>query len=244
MDKQDVLKQCKIDRMIVRLPDIQLDRDLYMQVAKDLNLIGGKWERKSKGFVFLEDPKELLSQIVSGEKRNLKKEFQFFATPNVVADHLVELADIHDDHAILEPSAGQGAIIKAISKKHPDKKVDCFELMPVNRTILEKMATANVIGSDFLLETCTNKYDRIIANPPFAKNADINHILKMWECINSNGKIITIASKHWKHCNNKKETAFREWLAGKCVHEHEIKEGEFKESGTMVGAEILVIYKS
>jgi hypothetical protein len=58
-------------------------------------LIGGKWKGgKVFGFVFATDPTELLDQIANGEKRNLKKEFQFFATPEKLADELVYLADL------------------------------------------------------------------------------------------------------------------------------------------------------
>jgi hypothetical protein len=66
-----------------------------MEVKNKLELIGGKWKGgKVGGFVFQEDPTDMLEQIANGENRKLKKEFQFFATPDELADKLVELADI------------------------------------------------------------------------------------------------------------------------------------------------------
>jgi 16S rRNA A1518/A1519 N6-dimethyltransferase RsmA/KsgA/DIM1 with predicted DNA glycosylase/AP lyase activity len=95
----------------------------------------------------------LLDQIANGEKRNLKKEFQFFATPEKLADELVYLADLKQHDTILEPSAGQGAIIKAINKVC-DVVPDCFELMDVNTVILNKSGLRfNLIGDDFLSTT-------------------------------------------------------------------------------------------
>ena len=52
MDELEVLKQCRVEGNNAFLPDIQLDRKLYVKVAKRLDLIGGKWNRKIKGFVF------------------------------------------------------------------------------------------------------------------------------------------------------------------------------------------------
>ena len=80
--KEQVLQNCTVEGTVVKLPNVQLDRKLYQEVAKALELIGGKWKGgKVFGFVFATDPTDLLHQIANGEKGNLKKEFQFFATP-------------------------------------------------------------------------------------------------------------------------------------------------------------------
>jgi hypothetical protein len=143
--KEEVLQNCKVEGMIVKLPDTQLERKLYQEVAKALELIGGKWKGgKVFGFVFTTDPTELLNQIANGEKRNLKKEFQFFGTPDDLADDLVFEAQIEPYHKILEPSAGQGAIVKAINRVFPDTKVSCYELMEVNQTILKKNKNSRI----------------------------------------------------------------------------------------------------
>ena len=76
--KEQVLQNCTVEGTLVKLPNVQLDRKLYQEVAKSLELIGGKWKGgKVFGFVFATDPTDLLNQISNGEKRNLKKEFQF-----------------------------------------------------------------------------------------------------------------------------------------------------------------------
>jgi hypothetical protein len=248
MEVVEVLKKCKIEDNIVYLPEGQLERKLYQDVAKSLDLIGGKWKGgKVMGFVFKEDPTELLSQISNGEKRNLKKEFQFFATPDKLADKLVVLAEIESHHLIGEPQAGQGAIVKAIQRVLSNKEVFCYELMQINRTFLQKMNNVTIVGDDFLFvdtdDIYVQKYDRIIANPPFSKNQDIDHTYQMYNMLKPEGRLVTITSKHWEHSTNKKETAFRNWLESVGAEVIEIENGAFKESGTTVGGKILVIQK-
>lgn len=243
MTAQDVLQKSTVEGMVVKLPPDQLDRKLYTDVAAKLNLIGGKWKGgKVMGFVFQEDPTELLAEIASGEKRNIKKEFQFFGTPDDLADELVRLAEISKDERVLEPSAGQGAIIKAINRVFPGMMVECFEIMPLNQTFLNKMDTAVFIGEDFLQADEPELFDKIIANPPFSKNQDIEHIYKMYSLLKSGGRLVSIASKHWQYASNKKETSFRQFIEEN-AEVIEIEAGRFKESGTSIATCIIVIDK-
>lgn len=240
--KEQILQACTIEGNTVKLPNVQLERKLYQDVAKSLELIGGKWKGgKIMGFVFLQDPTDLLSEVANGEKRNLKKEFQFFGTPEKLADYLVQLAELKNNDIVLEPSAGQGAIIKAINKIHP-LPPDCFELMDVNKIVLKKSNLRfNLIGNDFF----ENKkhYTKIIANPPFAKNQDIDHLMIMFKFLTIGGRLICITSESWVNGSQKKQVEFREWLKAVNATVLDIEKGTFKESGTMVGGKIIVINK-
>jgi hypothetical protein len=243
MTALETLKNCTVKNNIVYFPPTQLDRKVYTEVKKSLELIGGEWKSgKIQGFVFKSDPTDLLEQIASGEKRNLKKEFQFFATPSEIAEYMVDnYLFFTEKHSILEPSAGQGAIVNAINKQYPNKVVQCYELMDVNRSILTKIPTVELIGEDFLLNTQT--FDRIIANPPFSKNQDIDHVYKMYESLNTGGRLVSIMSTHWRQSSNKKETIFRGWLENIDASIYPIQKGAFKESGTMIESCIVVIDK-
>lgn len=247
--KEEVLKACTIESNIIKLPEGQLERKLYQEVAKSLNLIGGKWKGgKVFGFVFQEDPTKLLTQISNGEKRDLKKEYQFFATPEGMADYLVDLSMIDglNGHSrVCEPSAGQGSIVKSIFKNKNIRQIDCCELMPINKIFLNKIDGVLFVANDFLTlpKSFDNYYDRIIANPPFAKNQDIDHIYKMYEVLKHGGRIVSVASAHWKLSQNEKECTFREWLKEKGAVIEIIEDGAFKDSGTMVGGHIIVIDK-
>lgn len=244
MTKEQVLQQCTVNGNVIKLPNVQLERTEYLKVKKALELIGGKWKSgKVAGFVFATDPTDLLNQIANGEKRNLKKEFQFFATPEKLAKKLVYLADLKNHNTILEPSAGQGAIIKEINKVCSCVP-DCFELMEVNTIILNKSGlNFNLIGDDFFKHN-SKKYDKIIANPPFTKNQDIDHLKEMFKLLNRNGRLVCITSESWVNGNQKKQIAFKEWIEGLNSEIINIDKGEFKESGTMTGGKIIIINKN
>jgi|GEM_PF-553093 len=244
MDKITCLQSCIVEGLIIKLPDYQLDRKVYQEVAKSLELIGGKWKGgKIAGFVFNEDPTDLLAQIAGGESRNLKKEYQFYATPPAIADWLVQLADIKPEHKILEPSAGQGAIINAVNRILPEQRVYYYELMPINQTFLEKISHSRYLEDDYIQSSCLSDFDRIIANPPFAKNQDINHVMKMYVDLKPGGRLVSIMSKHWLTSTNKKETEFREFVEYHKAEYHNIEAGAFKESGTMISMQVIVINK-
>lgn len=42
MTKEEVLKECKVDGFVVKLPNTQLERKVYLEVSKALQMIGGK----------------------------------------------------------------------------------------------------------------------------------------------------------------------------------------------------------
>jgi hypothetical protein len=257
------LKGCTIDEKIVRLPDNGYNRPVYQEVKNRMELIGGKWKGgKIAGFVFDHDPSELLAEIATGVKRNLKKEFQFFGTPAALADRLVELAEIEEGMVCLEPSAGRFAIGEAIYRKFPRAMdgpndqpcvtVDYYELMPQNSDIISQKLHANknwlsrssCMGDDFLkAKPGKFLYDRVIANPPFSKNQDIDHIQHMYRFLKPGGRLVSIASRHWQISANKKECSFECWLDELNAQIIDIDAGEFKESGTTVATCIIIIDK-
>ena len=243
MEIQEILRGCVVEDKVVKLPEGQLDRKLYQQVAKSLTGIGGKWKGgKVMGFVFLSDPTKLLAEIAGGKQINLKKEFQFFGTPYNLAEKMVDLVGILPEDRVLEPSAGQGAIIKALNALH-GVVPDCFELMEQNRIILSESGLKfNLVGEDFL--KCTEYYDVIVANPPFTKNQDIDHIRKMYDCLAYGGRLISISSRSWVEGSQKRQKEFRQWLDILGASTWDIPEGTFKESGTMVGAVLVSIIKN
>ena len=245
MDILEVLKQCTIEGNVVKLPNIQLDRKEYTDVKKKLELIGGSWKGgKVAGFVFKEDPTELLTSIQNGDNRNTQKEYQFFPTPSEIADLVIDLAYIDENNSVLEPSAGQGALIEALNKTGVKVNVDCYELMPINQKILEdKVKNANLIGENFLEAPVAKKYDRIIANPPFNKGQYMEHTYKMYELLEEEGILVVLLPLSWRYNSNKKEQAFKHFIEEHMEYEQFIERGSFKSSGTMIETEVVVLSK-
>lgn len=243
MDKLTILRGCTIDGNTVKLPPIQLERELYLEVSKAINLIGGKWKGgKVSGFVFMEDPTELMASIRNGNKENLKKEYQFFATPPHLAKKMVTIADIEEYDLVLEPSAGQGAIISAIHEKH-NTLVHYCELMELNRSFLLKKPNTVFLKDNFLLLNTPALFHKIVANPPFSNNQDIKHILQMWKTLAPGGTIVTISSRHWEFSNNKQEVNFKQFIETTNATVEKLPANTFKESGTSIETNLIVINK-
>jgi len=241
MGVKEVLEQSTINGTTLTLPAVQLDRKVYMDVSKKLELIGGKWNRKAQGFVFQEDPSYLIGDLINGDNRNLKKEYQFFETPENICHRICSNIPFTAE-LVLEPSAGQGAIVKVINEIRPIATVKYCEIMELNRKQFK--GVADCIGEDFLeLETPICLFDCIVANPPFSKNQDIAHFMKMYDVCKSGGRIISIMSNHWRNSTNKKEQAFKEFLATQKAEIYDIEAGEFSQSGTMVSTCYIVLDK-
>jgi ParB/RepB/Spo0J family partition protein len=231
-----------ISKMIVIGKRLELPQDEhfdnYAQVKKCLLLAGGKY--KKCGFEFVENAQEIKDRLIGGEAIDDKKKFQFFATPDALARRLVDMADVTDNCRVLEPSAGQGAISNLVR----DLTDECIvvELMPQNAKALRRQEY-DVKECDFLTLKIADigMFDRIIANPPFTKNQDIDHIIHMMTLLKPGGKLVSVASQSWTFGSQKKQLAFRDWLDVLNAKITELDAGEFKTSGTNISAVIVEI---
>lgn len=238
------LLKCKVDGCVVYLPPIsEGPLENYQEVRKALLNAGAKYKRNT--FVFPNDAQPYIDRLVSGESVNIKKEFQFFATPADIAQMMISyLPPVADDAKVCEPEAGDGALIKAFHAAYPNIKVDAFEIMDINRKRLESMSNVIIHGEDFLTHCIVKDYyDIIIANPPFSNNQDIDHIRKMYDCIKPGGTIITLASPSWTFGSQKKQVEFKEWLDKLDVFPKTLPQKSFASSGTNITPVLLQIQK-
>lgn len=240
----EILKNCVLEDNVMRLPKVQFNKKSYAEAKKWIEEAGGSWAGgKVQGFVFPFDAKRVFGILNSGKRCNLKQDFQFFETPSDLSDWIVQLAGgVEEGDHVLEPSAGQGGIINAIHRSCPNVVVDCFELMPENKEILLKLKNINLIGDDFT-KGCPSKYNKIIANPPFAKNQDIKHVRMMYERLEQGGILVSIMSKHWTFSDENICIDFRNWLKDVKGTIHNISSGEFVSSGTNIETVAIVIKK-
>ena len=239
-----MLEQCRTEANLVCLPERQLDRKLYESVNKVLELLGGKWSRKDKAHVFEGDPSEALYNAIATESvADTKKGFQQFFTPNALADRLVRLADIRPGHRVLEPSAGNGSILRAIYRTG----VSPLYIFAVEiDTQLSAKLTDCQVGAPFGCTTVVHfgdvadgevdklpQFDRVVMNPPFTGQQDIKHVQLAYECLAPGGLLVAVTSVGWRFREDRRSREFRDWLYGGSTT-HEVEEGAFKESGTMV----------
>lgn len=240
----EILKHCTLENNILKLPQVQFNKKSYADAKKWIEEAGGSWQGgKVQGFTFPFNAERVFSILKDGKRCNLQQEYQFFETPDGVADWLVMLAGgIHEDDTVLEPSAGRGALIKAIHRACPSVMVECYELMPENREFLHSLGNVILLGEDFAKDSI-GSYSKIIANPPFVNNQDIDHVRLMYERLEEGGTLAAITSPHWKFASEKKCAAFRQWIDEVHGQVFEIGAGEFKESGTSISTMAVVIKK-
>ena len=240
----EILKHCTLENNILKLPQVQFNKKSYAEAKKWIEEAGGSWQGgKVQGFTFSFNAERVFSILKDGKRCNLQQEYQFFETPDGVADWLVMLAGgIHEDDTVLEPSAGRGALIRAIHRACPSVMIECYELMPENREFLHSLGNVILLGEDFAKDS-VGSYSKIIANPPFANNQDIDHVRLMYERLVEGGTLAAITSPHWKLGSEKKCAAFRQWIDEVHGQVFEIGAGEFKESGTSISTMAVVIKK-
>lgn len=228
----DVLKESNISENLLILPDKQLERKLYEDVAKAIKLAGGKWTRGKGGFVFNSDPREKLGMAINnGTIVNEKKLRQAFYTPESIADEIVLIAGVANCD-VLEPSAGDGNLVKSLIK-FGAKSIDCVEIEESCRKNLMEIGANVVIIDDFLSCKPFVKFDRIVMNPPFTKNQYLKHITHAIKYLKPEGKLFAVVPNN--NCQKLKDLG--------CSVIRVFQAGSFKESGTMV-ATALVAYEN
>jgi type I restriction-modification system DNA methylase subunit len=189
--------------------------------------------------VFDSDPVELLDNLIlTGETVGLKKQYQYFPTPSSIAKMMVEMAEITDGDYILEPSAGQGAILDELPAGN---LILSIELNAENAKIL-RLKGYDALEQDFL-QFNEMKFDRIVMNPPFSRKQDIDHIIHAYELLKDGGVLVSVVSEGPFFRENKKSVEFRKILENNNAEIIDIDQGSFKESGTMVKTRIIKIHK-
>lgn len=121
------------------------------------------------------------------------QDFQFYPTPDALARKAWALFRNRDFTRVLEPSAGEGDLIKAMPGfDHPRRRgtpVDVCEIDLGKHPHLRQIDGVSVVGTDFLQFGGCSIYSHIIQNPPFAQG--VHHVLKAWDGM-FDGEIVSI----------------------------------------------------
>lgn len=235
----EFLRSCKLDGLTLHVPSERIDPKVYAEAKKALLIFGGKWNTGKQCFTFKKDPSAHIATLIgTGKVVNEKKDRQAFYTPPDIVEMLMEYACITDQHDVLEPSAGDGAIALACVAAGAASVTVC-EIDPDECAHLRALGAFDaVLEGDFLtadLHTGAHpsKFERIVMNPPFTRGQDATHILAAYEYLAPGGRLIAIMAD-----TDSPKLAF---LHPKTlIH---LPAGAFKASGTNVATRIIQILK-
>lgn len=146
-----------------------------------------------------------------------KNKFGQYFTPEVVANFMIELADISANSSILEPSCGEGVFLRLLH----DKGFDNLTAFEIDEELAQDFS--NVRYESFISAKNTTKFDLVIGNPPYIRWKNLEDdlkqelssnpiwnkyfnslcdylyifILKSIELLNENGQLIFICPEYW-----------------------------------------------
>lgn len=130
------------------------------------------------------------------QKLNMQKNYTRFYTPEHTINEMFQMIDFNFGNSVLEPHAGRGNIIEAVREFSQVPISYCEHEAHRAYKVQLKHPHIEFLGRDFLHASTYNKFDCVIANPPFNDEEDIGlHFIKMFYSLNIGGTLITIMPK-------------------------------------------------
>lgn len=247
-----ILREANLSTNIVYVPrisDTEYDKLKYI-----VEFIGGHWSERYKGFI-MDDTKDnilakinsvlALDEITLSKEDVFKIKNQFYPTPSWLAKDMVERANISysDSFELLEPSAGTGAILQYMVQ-YTASKCTAIELNKKNVEYLRKLGfkVQNTSFENYALNT-NKRFDRVIMNPPFAKEMDLRHTALAFNLLKEGGKLVGLVAENSLYYAREVTQLFNQQISRLNVKLTEIQHGAFIESGTSVDITMIELYK-
>lgn len=255
-----VLASATVDGQTVRLNCDQLDRALYEPIGRVLDTLGGVWASGKRVHIFPPHtyPAALIADVVaSGVEPIPARTLEgYVRTPDDLADRLAsdmrDLYTLHDGALVLDPSAGDGALCRAVLETNTGVHIHAVEPSDVRAHALDVLAAdypGRVTVHRRTLEAFTADwegpaFDAVIMNPPFAvpsnKTLWMDHVGAAYNLLTPGGHLVAIVPQSYAYRNDQKHQQFREWVADRRTATFTRLPGDaFKESGTTVSTGIL-----
>lgn len=213
----------------------QLDRKLYQETNKVIEAAGGKWDRRAKAHVFDGPAADAIEPIIlTGEYRRAKQDFGQFDTPPSLAIRIVQMANIEPGMAVLEPSVGVGNLADATERA--GGRVTGFEVDAARLHAAKErcMFSGGLRHSSFLGAVPEPVFDRVVMNPPFAKQDDIRHVRHAAAFVKSGGLLVAIMSAGVLFRDNRMTADFRAFVEDAGGFFERLPDNSFAVSGTAV----------
>ncbi|WP_178114865.1 DUF4942 domain-containing protein [Pseudomonas saliphila] len=169
-----------------------ISKHLFAELSTIMAALGGVQvscgkHTHMKYWQFDYDPIDVVHLVVAQGFLPDQKSFQFYPTPDSVAQQALVMADLTNDDIVLEPSAGQGGIADYL----PRDRTLCVEISPLHCQIL-KSKGHNAIEADFLNWAPGTDFSAIIMNPPYSEGRWQAHTVKAASHLCIGGRLVAV----------------------------------------------------
>jgi len=159
-----------------------------VEAIRVLQYLGGVINKKGN-VEFDYKPNGVLNEVIASGCLPDKTTYQYFPTPEAIAEDAAGELDIADDDICLEPSAGLGNLAMYL----PKERTRCVEISQLHAKILNEKGF-DTLQMDFLkyAKTTTQRYDKVLMNPPFSDGRASSHLEAAASLVRSQGCIVAI----------------------------------------------------
>lgn len=144
---------------------------------------------------------------------NGDKDFAFYPTPESAALRMVDLAEFPEgdsDLSVLEPSAGDGALLSVIPWDFGCQAVE-FNVYRFE-SLKKHFPQWSMVHGDFLKLRFDAEFDRVLMNPPFNDRIEAVHLVKAFSHLKPGGILVGILPDGWFTRSDLKSQVLREFL--------------------------------
>lgn len=177
----------------------------------------------------------------------LSKDLAFYATPPEVAARALRDAGLGPSSVVLEPSAGEGGLVREILKT--GATVRAIEIDPNRVSVLRGIRDRRleVEAANFLTMHPVPKYTHVILNPPFCSTHWMAHVRHAFDFLGPRGTLIAILPVSAQLGTSKAHEAFTRWAEQHAPYGRpssmfqDLPPESFKASGTRVSTVVLTL---
>ena len=166
----------------------------------------------------------------------------FYPTPATVVKMMVEAAQLKHGDEVLEPSAGEGAIVAGIMEAGITP--DCVEIDPDRADILRDILPPGaVVNMDFLKMHPEEEYSHMLMNPPFGSGAGVQHVFHALRFLKPGGRLVAVLGAGLTYREDGPTKELRNFIAQWNGSITSLPSGSFRTAGTDVDTVMVTLTK-
>jgi hypothetical protein len=197
--------------------DLEVSEDVEAAVARKQEILEDRADRLSAASArarkFKEAGQRAAAALEQADQAVRKMEIPgYFPTPTPLADKLVENLRLEPGAKVLDPSAGEGSLLRAVGRRYPSATRHAAEIAAPLREILQRREGVPVVANDIFSYDPGTYYDAVVINPPFEKAAWMDHLKAAFELLKPGGHLAAIVPAGFQFREDAKHRAFREWF--------------------------------